>query len=196
MRNESGHLSDLSETHGTSVWTTAFRPKRVPGESRFVCRPRSSDPLTTLNAALSGALGGATYRRLEQRASKVTRKEAIKLSIGLIVVLNVGLAAGMLVLLAGAMRLPYRLRAEPRGPQPPQASRRAGEPTQASRAHGPAQARGNRARLFEFVTDVANRPRDAGGRLVHCPQGVAVCRKASVPSKSAPFHAKRRFSSL
>lgn len=112
------------------VQNRCFRPKRVPGESRFVCRPRSSDPLTTLNAALSGALGGATYRRLEQRASKVTRKEAIKLSIGLIVVLNVGLAAGMLVLLAGAMRLPYRLRAEPRGPQPPRGEH-ASRPTRA-----------------------------------------------------------------
>ena len=41
------------------------------------------------------------------------------MSMGLIVVLNVVLAAGLLVLLAGAMRLPYRLRAEPYGPQPP-----------------------------------------------------------------------------
>jgi len=43
------------------------------------------------------------------------------LSMALIVVLNVVLAAGLLVLLSAAMRLPYRLRAEPRRPQAPRA---------------------------------------------------------------------------
>lgn len=43
------------------------------------------------------------------------------MSMGLIVVLNVVLAAGLLVLLSAAMLLPYRLRAEPRGPQAPRA---------------------------------------------------------------------------
>ena len=152
-----------------------------------MCRPGSSGPLTTLNAGLSSAWGAAKYRRPEQRPSKATRKEAIKVSMGPIVVLNVVLAAGL-------PRSPVGRNAPPvpsagRASRAPSSTSRAGEPTQGRRVHGPAQA--HRGRLLAFVVDVANRPRDAGGRLVHRAIGRhrtrTAARKDDQPSRSELF---------